>query len=68
MTNAHVRVVFVDLAPETFQLDFEKSAYNAVHTVFPTAPLSVCIFYFAQCIWHRTQEVALANDYSVDPG
>jgi len=56
-----------DLAPQTFQLDFEKSAHNAVHTVFPNTHLRGCLFHFAQCIWHRTQKAGLATDYSDDP-
>lgn len=54
------------LSPQTFQLDFEKSAHNAVRAVFPTTHLRGCLFHFAQCIWRRTQRLGLVSDYSED--
>ncbi|XP_041372706.1 uncharacterized protein LOC121385978 [Gigantopelta aegis] len=52
------------LNPRTFQMDFERSAHNAVQTVFPTTQLRGCFFHYTQCIWRRTQKVGLATEYS----
>ena len=55
-------------APRTFQLDFERSAHNAVRTVLPTTRLRGCFFHYTQCIWRRTQKVGLASEYTENYG
>ena len=55
-------------APRTFQMDFEKSAHNAVRTVLPTTRLRGCLFHYTQCIWRRTQKVGLASEYTENDG
>ena len=55
-------------APRTFQMDFERSAHNAVRTVLPTTRLRGCFFHYTQCIWRRTQKVGLASEYTENDG
>ena len=55
-------------APRTFQMDFERSAHNAVRTVLPTTRLRGCFFHYTQCIWPRTQKVGLASEYTENDG
>jgi len=49
--------------PETFMLDFEIAARNAVMSVIPMTSLKGCFFHFCQCIWRKVQDCGLATRY-----
>ena len=48
-TFSSAPILGLNFAPETVQVDFERSAYNAVRTVLPAAHLHGCFFHYTQC-------------------
>lgn len=52
--------------PETFTVDFERAAINAIEELFPAAEIKGCLFHFTKCIWSKTQRCGLQTAYGVD--
>ena len=44
-----------NLNPISIMTDFEQSAINAFHQVFPNASQRGCFFHLSQCLWRRIQ-------------
>jgi len=54
------------LEPDTFQIDFEVAAHNAVGRVFPNSNIRGCFFHYTQCVWKAVQRFQLVKDYTED--
>jgi hypothetical protein len=56
-----------NLQPISIMTDFEKSAINAFHEVFPNSNQRGCFFHLSQCLWRRIQQTEeLAKKYGTD--
>lgn len=44
---------------DVVQIDFERTTFNEILTVWPTAEIKGCYFYFRQDIWGKVQHLSL---------
>ena len=51
------------LTPETWMIDFEVAARNAVGGIFPNTTIRGCFFHYTQCIWRKVQNCGLTTEF-----
>lgn len=51
------------LTPETWMIDFEVTARNAVGGIFPNTTIRGCFFHYTQCIWRKVQNCGLTTEF-----
>ena len=51
---------------KNYERDFELSIINGCKTVYPTVPISCCLFHLEQSLYKRVQEEGLQGRYN-DP-
>ena len=57
----------LNFSPDCVSMDFEMACIQGFRTEFPNAHISGCMFHFCQCIWRKTQELGLTEDYRENP-
>ena len=51
---------------QEFIMDFEKALWQAVSSVFPTANIRGCAFYWSQAVWRKIHSLGLQTQYYSD--
>lgn len=52
--------------PKLIKMNFEIALMNGCKLEFPDVTIYVCNFHYNQCLWRKTQDLGLVNDYKTN--